>query len=126
MLLRFYLFTLYVTLFITTGLLGMVLLNIDPYSSPFWVIILFYLILFLFILAFFAIILFYLKVWASNREVIFAHLVPTLRQSALLSLVLVTLLFLQQLRVLNLWVGSLVIVAIVFIELYFRKSQYAR
>lgn len=126
MLLRFYLFTLYVTLFITTGLLGMVLFNLDPFTSPFWVISLFYIVLFCFVLSFFAIVMFYLKVWASNREVIFAHLVPTLRQSALISLVLVTLLFLQQLRVLNWWVGSLVIVAIIFIELYFRKSQYAR
>lgn len=126
MLLRFYLFTLYVTLFVSVGLLGMVFLNINPFDSPFWIIILFYVVLFLFLLSFFAIVLFYLKVWASNREVLFAHLVPTLRQAAFMSLILITLLFLQQLRVLNWWVTTLVIVAVIFIEMYFRRNQYVR
>lgn len=122
MVLRLYLFGLYLTLFLSFGLLSLILFNIDPYTSPFWMISLFYFTFFLFWISLFGIIGFYLKIWASNREVIFTHILPTLRQSMLVGFGLTGLLFLFQIKVLSWWVAVLFILAILMIELYFRKK----
>jgi len=123
MILRLYLFSLYCTAIISAGLLGMIIFNINPFDAPFWMIMIFYVSVFLLLLAIFGLIGFYLKVWATNREVIFAHIVPTLRQAALISTAIAGLIFLQQLRVLNWWVGILFILAIIFVELFFRGRK---
>ncbi|KKQ74639.1 MAG: hypothetical protein US94_C0001G0040 [Berkelbacteria bacterium GW2011_GWB1_38_5] len=125
MILRLYLFSLYFILFISAGLVALILFNVNPYQSPFWMLLIFYFTLFLFWTAVFGLIGFYLRIWMTNREVIFAHLIPTLRQSLLISLVFVGLLFLQQMRVLNWWVASLLVVAILMIELFFKSKNYS-
>lgn len=122
MFLRLYLFSLYLVLFLSSGLCALILFNVNPFKSPFWMIGIFYLTVFLIFLALFGIIGFYLKVKASNREVIFAHLLPTLRQSMLVALIIIGLLFLAQIRVINWWVGSLFVLAILMFELYFRRK----
>ena len=122
MILRIYLFSIYLILFLSVGLLSLVLVNVNPYLSPVWMIILFYFTFFLFWVALFSLIGYYLKVWATNREVIFAHLIPTLRQSIIISLSLVGLLFLYQIKVLNWWVALLLVLAMVMIELFFRRK----
>ncbi len=126
MILRLYLFSLYFTFFLAAGLTVFIIYNVNPFQSPFWMIIIFYLSLFLFWAALFSLIGFYLKVWATNREVIFAHLVPTLRQSMLIALVIVGLLFFQQLRVLNWPVAILFILAVLMIEFFFRSKKNIR
>jgi len=126
MLLRLYLFSLYAILFISAGFSLIIVFNVNPFQSPFWMILIFYITIFLFWTAIFSLIGYYFKVWATNREIIFSHLLPTLRQSMLIAVAIIGLLFLQQLRVLNWWVGALLVVATFFIELYFRKEKYAR
>lgn len=123
MALRLYLFGLYSTLLASLGLWALVVFNVDPFRAPFWIVAIFYLTLYLFLLSLFAIILFYLKIWATNREVIFSHLMPSLRQSAIIALILVGLLFLQQVRVLNWWVAGLFVIAIAMLELFFRSKK---
>jgi hypothetical protein len=71
----------------------------------------------------FALVSFYLKVWAGNHEVIFSHLAPSIRQAGLLSLVLTALLFFEQIKVLNWWVASLLVVAFILFELFFRSRK---
>lgn len=124
MFLRLYLFTLYLIIFLSAGLVGIIIYNVNPYQSPFWMIFLFYLTLFFFWASLFSLIGFYLKIWASNREVIFAHLKPTLRQSMLIALIIVGILFFQQLRVLNWWIASLFIIAILMLELFFKAKDH--
>jgi len=126
MILRLYLFSLYFTLFLAAGLTALIIFNVNPNASPFWMISLFYITFFLFWAALFGLIGFYLKVWATNREVIFAHLLPTLRQSMLVALAITGLLFLQQLRMLNWWVAILFILAVLMIEFFFRSKKPAR
>jgi len=121
--LRLYLFGLYSTLVISIGLWLLIIVNVNPYQAPVWIVAIFYLTLFLFFVAFFAIILFYLKIWLTNREVIFSHLMPSLRQSMILALIIVGLLFLQQVRVLNWWVAGLFVIAVAMIELFFRSKK---
>jgi len=121
--LRLYLFGLYSTIAISLGLCVLLIFNINPFQAPFWIIAIFYLTIFLFFMAIFGIMGFYLKVWATNREVIFAHLVPTLRQAGFLALIIVGLLFLMQVRVLNWWVAVLFVISIGLIELFFRSRK---
>jgi hypothetical protein len=122
MVLRVYLFSLYLTLFLSFGLLSLIFFNVNPYTSPVWMIMLFYFTFFLLWMSFFGLVGFYLKVWASNSEVIFAHILPTLRQSAFISLALTGLLFLFQIKVLSWWMAGLFILAVLMVELYFRKK----
>ncbi len=123
MILRLYLFSLYATLILSAGLAVFIMVNVNPFQSPFWMILLFYFAVFLMLVSLFSLIGFYLKVWASNREVIFAHLVPTLRQSVIFALALSGLLFLQQIRVLNWWVAILFVLAVMMLELFFRAKK---
>lgn len=123
MILRLYLFSLYLTAIVSAGLAAMVVINVNPFESPFWIIAVFYVACFLLITSLCGLIFFYYKVWAANREVIFAHLVPTLRQSAFIALAIIGLLFLQQVRVLNWWVAILFTFAIFLVELFFRGKK---
>lgn len=123
MILRLYLFTLYLILFLSAGLFGFIVFNVNPYQSPFWMIVIFYFSFFLFWLSLFGLVGFYLKVLSTNREIIFAHLVPTLRQAALVGLLFTGWLFLLQLRVINWWVALLLAMAVLMVELSFRKSK---
>lgn len=126
MILRLYLFSLYLVLFLAAGLCALIIFNVNPYQSPFWMIMLFYLCFFLFWGSLFGLIGFYLKVWATNCEVIFAHLLPTLRQSMMVALAIAGLLFLQQLRVLSWWTAILFLLAVLMIEFFFRSKKPLR
>ena len=100
MILRLYLFSLYMTLFLSFGLSAILIFNVNPNNAPFWIIIIFYLAIFLFFMTFLGLVGFYFKIKASNREIIFGHILPTLRQAALISFLIISLLFLLQLKVL--------------------------
>lgn len=121
--LKLYFFSLISIMLISLGLGLLLVSNVNPFQAPFWVIGLFYLMMFLFLTGVFAISGFYFKVWMSRREIIFAHLVPTLRQGAIFSFILVGLLFLEQIKVLNWWIALLFIVSILMLELFFRSKK---
>lgn len=121
--LKLYFFSLISIILISFGLSLLLISNVNPFQAPFWVVGIFYLMIFLFLLGIFAIFGYYFKVWRSNREVIFAHLAPTLRQSAIFSLILVGLLFLEQIRVLNWWIASLFVISLLMLELFFRSKK---
>lgn len=121
--LRLYLFSLYLTAIIALGLFLVIFMGVNPYNAPTWLVLLFYGVIFIFLLSIFAIIGFYLKVRISNREVVFAHLIPTLRQGALFSFALTGILFFEQVKVLNLWTIVVFLIAIILIELFFRAKK---
>lgn len=123
MALRLYLFSLICTLLLALFLFLLLFFSVNPFTAPVWIIIIFYFTFFLIWAAVFALVGFYLKVWASNREVIFAHLLPTLRQAIFLSLIITGLLFLEQIKVLNWWIAALLTVAVGLIELFFRSRK---
>jgi hypothetical protein len=123
MTLRLYLFGLFATAAISLGLWFLLFLGVNPNQAPVWIIILFYVTMQLFLTAVFAIVLFYVKVWLSNREVIFSHLMPTLRQSFFIGLIFTGMIFFQQVKVLNWWVAGMFICAIGLIELFFRSKK---
>lgn len=126
--LKLYLFGLYCVMILSFGLWFLLLNNVNPFQAPSWIIVFTYLTLFCFLNSLFAIIGFYLKVWISNREVIFSHLLPSLRQSALISLLVVGSIFLVQAKSFNWWIASLFLISIFMIELFFRFKgvQYGK
>lgn len=123
MILRLYLFSLYSVLILSAGLVAFIIINVNPFESPFWMLLIFYAAVFLLVTSFFSLLGFYLKVRVSNREVIFAHLLPTLRQSMIIALAVTGLLFFQQIRVLNWWVAILFVLAVAMLELFFRAKK---
>lgn len=123
MTLRLYLFSLVATLLLSLFLFFLLIFSVNPYLAPTWIIMLTYTTFFLIGASTIAIVTFYLKVSASNREVIFAHLMPTLRQAALLSLIITGFLFLAQIKVLNWWIGTMLVLAVGLIELFFRSRK---
>lgn len=118
--LKLYLFGLYSIMILSFGLCFLLLNNVNPYQAPAWIIVLTYLTLFCFLSCLFAIIGFYVKVRMSNREVVFAHLIPTLRQSALFSFLVIGCIFLTQVKSFNWWIASLFIISVSMLELFFR------
>ncbi len=121
--LRLYLFGLISTIMTAIALWLLLLFNVNPYQAPVWIIFTFYFTLFFFFWGIFAIIFFYFKVWLSNREVVFAHLAPSLRQAAIFSLIIAGLLLLQQIKALNLWIAFLFILSLLMLELFFRSKK---
>lgn len=98
---------------------GLVLLYIDPSSTGYMGIILFYVTLFLGLMGFFTLISFSLKRWISNNEVIFSYIASSFRQGFWLAVIILGLLLMQGARILNWWDALLFIASISLLELYF-------
>ncbi|HEY1075036.1 MAG TPA: hypothetical protein VGE59_05105 [Patescibacteria group bacterium] len=70
-----------------------------------------------------AAIIYTMKVRKNNREVIYAHIRPSIRQGLLIATSLSTLLFLQMIRVLSVWDAILVIFIVILFELALRQND---
>lgn len=123
MALKLYLFGLVTTSVFSFCLWLLLILTTNPFQAPTWIIFLFYLTFFIMLTSLFSLTNFYYKVWATNREVIFSHIGPSLRQATFLSLIFVSCLFFEQIKVLNWWVAGMVVVAVALVELYFRSRR---
>ena len=97
----------------------LILVYIDPEQTNFIGFFSFYVSLFFAVIGTLTIIGFYLRVWFTKNEVLFAHVVPSFRQAILLALVLVVSLILQAFRLLTWWDGVLLVGSIVLLEFYF-------
>ena len=97
----------------------LVLLYIDPVSSGYMGLILFYTTLFLGLAGFFTLLSFSLKRWIGNNEVIFAYVASSFRQGFFLAVIVIGLLIMQGARILNWWDALLFVGAIALLELYF-------
>jgi hypothetical protein len=65
------------------------------------------------------------RVKKSNREIIFAHITPSLRQGFIIAATLATLLFLELIRVLSGWDIVLLIASAVTFELALSRSSHS-
>jgi len=95
-------------------------------TSPEWgekIIIFFYLSLFLSSWGILTIFIFYLRLKLSRNELIYSHFPIAVRQSFLLTLIIITLLLAQSFRVLNLLLAILIIIIISSLELFFRTKK---
>ena len=101
----------------------MILIYVDPESTGVVGLAAFYVSLFFALIGTLTLLGFYLRVWFSHNEILFAHVGPSFRQAIFLSLVLVGSLILQSFRLLTWWDGALFIAAVALLEFYFISRQ---
>jgi len=112
--LRNYLLGIFIASILCWAALILIIFNSNPYSGGKSIIILF------FISLFFGSVGFYLRLLFSKNEIIYSHIVPSIRQAFLMSFCVVVLLALQILRLVNIWTGILLVLAVLSLEFFFR------
>ena len=100
-----------------------VVYKLSPFSQPLLSLSLFYSSLFIALAGTFALIFYFLRMWANKKEVYNIHLNTSLRQGALLSLMIILGLAFQRLRVLTWWDGILLLAIVLLIEFYFNSKD---
>jgi len=98
---------------------GMILYYVDPQTTGFVGVAAFYVSLFFALIGLLTLVGFYMRVWFSKNEILFAHIGPAFRQAILLSLILTGSLFLQSFRLLTWWDAALFIASVALLEFYF-------
>jgi predicted MFS family arabinose efflux permease len=117
------LFTIFTLTLLSFGGWFTIIYYIDPFKSSVSTFILLYVSIFFFTMGILTFIGFWLRVLLSNKEVVYAHFTPSLRQSILIAFALTGLLFLQSLRVLSAVDAGAFILAILLLELFFRGTR---
>ena len=118
MTLKSYLWGMRISLILSLAAFGLVVYYVDPQHSGIVGNFLFYLTLFLFLIALFVLIFSKLKGIAKG-ETSHMQIGIIFRQSMFLSLLVVFLMLLQSLRMLTWWDGLLAVAGVLLIELYF-------
>ena len=116
------LFSIFTLTLLSFGAWMTILFNVDPAKADTFILVALYASLFLFIMGILTFIGFWGRVLFSNREIIYSHLTPALRQATLAAFTCVGLLFLQSLRVLSAVDAGAFILAILLLEMFFRAK----
>jgi len=109
--------------FISLFSLTLVIYNIDPEKAGNIGKILFYLSLFLFLSGIFILFLMWLRRKSGEEKMALVKVEMNFRQGILLALLVIVLLFLQNLKILVWWDGLLATAGIFLIELYFLSRR---
>lgn len=115
-----HLFIIFVGTLLALGIWLLIVFNYNPYLADKLTIVVFFACLLLWLTGIMSLIGFYIKLKMSNHEVIYSLLLPTIRQSLLISLAIVGVLVLSTLSVLTWWDAILLILAIASIELFYK------
>ncbi|MCA9376004.1 MAG: hypothetical protein KC925_02985 [Candidatus Doudnabacteria bacterium] len=107
------------------GAFLLILTSVHPQSAGLGGLTGFYATLFFALLGTLTLLGYRLRRSVTRKNVVFAHLTPAFRQGALLALVLVAALMLQHARLLNLWNGAALVLAVLFLELFFQSRKGA-
>ena len=119
MTLRSYLLGMFLSTIVCWIAFGLILYYVNPYNSGALGLLAFYVSLFFASIGTLTIVGFYLRVWFSKNEILFAHVNPSFRQAILLSIILVGPLVLQGFHLLTWWDGALFVLAVILLEFYF-------
>jgi len=114
------LFTIFVCLIVSLGIFLLIIFNIDPDKSDLLVTSTFFASIGMTITALFTLIIYFLRVRLSNNELVYSVLPVSIRQSALIALAVVGILAMQTIRLLNWWIGGIIVVVMIMVELFFR------
>ncbi len=120
---KLYLFTIFIITLIALGTWFLILFNINPYQTDIISRASFFVSLLIWITGILSLILFYLRIKLSNKEIIFAFLPLSVRQSFLFSLSLVLILILSSLNVLTWWSAVLAVASILILDLFFKTRK---
>lgn len=124
MTLKKYLFGIFTATMLCWAGFILTLLNLDPTKNTKLALVAFFASLFFGIIGTLTLVGFYLRVWLSKKEVIYAHISPSARQAILISLYIIIILALQAIRLVNIWTASLLAIAILFLEFFFRARPH--
>ncbi|MBU1167085.1 hypothetical protein KKC60_01610 [Patescibacteria group bacterium] len=103
---------------------GLICFYIDPDNTNLVGYLCFYASLMFSLVGLFTLLGFYLRVWLSKNEIIFAYVAPSFRQAVLLSVIVIGSLILQSFRLLTWWDAILFVASIVLLEFFF-MSRYS-
>ncbi len=101
----------------------LVVIKLDPFSTPGLALTLFYLSLFLTLTGIFTIFGFYTRKYLIHGDVSYNYINVSVRQAILLSICTIGFLIFQMLGVLTWWDGTLLIGIILLLEFYFSSQQ---
>lgn len=113
-----------VTVFALAALI-LTLFNYNPFKTGVSVFVIFYLSLWATIAGLLTIILLFIRSRMAEK-LLSSSFWPTLRFSAIISLAATVLLILDGLKILDLWVGIPLTIAIIMIELFFRGNKFKK
>lgn len=105
------------------GVFLAILFNSDPNTADIFTKIAFFVSLFIFLAGFLTFCGFYLRVYFSNREIIYTNLPLAIRQATLISFLIVGIAALQALRVLTIWDAAILAIIVILVELFFRTRK---
>ena len=105
--------------------LVLTLFNYNPFSSDYSVFILFYISFWATLSGISTIILLFIRSRTSAKLMSMVFW-PTLRISAIFSLAISAMLLLKGMKILDLWVGIPLVIAIVMLELFFRGNKFRK
>lgn len=120
------LFFLFFALLFSFASTMLIVFNYNPYEIGAQVFSIFYLSLFATIAGILTFIILFIKLRTPNKAVTVDIFWPSLRQGMLFSLIISVLLLLRGLKILDLWVGISLTVAIIMLELFFRSNNYKK
>lgn len=117
-------FVIAVSVFALAALI-LTLFNYNPYTSDYSVFVLFYVSLWASLTGVITVISLFIRSRFSGKLMSMVFW-PTLRISAIFALAITALLLLKGMKILDLWVGVPLAVAIVMLELFFRGNKFRK
>lgn len=117
------LFFLFSILLITAASTMLCIFNYNPYSATVNQFILFYLSLILLFGSLFSLCFFYAKIYFFHKEIVYSLFWPSVRQGVILSLAISVLIVLRGMRLLDIWTGAPLFMAVIFSELFFQTKR---
>ena len=102
------------------------ILFVPPKLSNVGLVIAFFVTLIIWLGSFLAWLIYFIRLKRTNREIIYATVMPSIRQGLVISLTIAGLLFLQLVRVLTIWDGILIILVAGLFELAVNRSETAK
>lgn len=121
MLIRNLFFLFSVTLFAVASTV-LDIFNYNPYQSGTGVFVNFYVSFWLGLTGIISIIIYYTKIRLSKDKPIYSFFWPSVRQATIFSAAVTLLLLLKGLKLLDLWVGIPLLIAVVLTELFFQTN----
>lgn len=112
--------------FFALASLFLTLFNYNPYQANYTVFFLFYMSLFITLAGICTFVILFFKSRFSANQILSDLFWPSVRQGLLFSLIICLLLVFAGLKILDLWVGVPLAIAIILLELFFRGNKYKK
>lgn len=117
------LFMLFSITFIATTSTALSVFNYNPYTAQLYQHIIFYISLFVSICGILSFAIFYTKILVLKKETVYMLFWPSIRQASIISTATTIVLLLKGLKLLDIWIGVPLTIAILMLELFFQTKR---